>query len=340
MDYFKEAVLPYNGKVYAVNSHSNSPALYVADGMDIAPPIISEDYIPFLKQFCLEREIQLIVPLLDLELPVLARAKEEFLELGIYVFVSSLELALLSNDKFKTYQFLEEFGFQTVPLFLSQGQFYAAKLAGSIDFPVVIKPRWGMGSIGVYVAENEEELSFYYNKLRKEVESSILRFESSQDIEGAILIMEKLSGEEYMLDIINDLEGNHQTTVVNRKILRKGGETEGAETVDNPQLRILGRRIASLTRHSFVIDADVFVNEGGIFVLEFNPRFSGGYPFSHLSGVHLPKAMIKWLKQENFDPKEFLSPTIGTVSLKGISMISANKKETQRLDSIKGQTVL
>ncbi|SHO63452.1 carbamoyl-phosphate synthase large subunit [Algoriphagus zhangzhouensis] len=340
IDYFKEAVSPYGGKVYAVNSHSNSPALYVADAMEIAPPIISQDYIPFLKQFCLENGIQLIVPLLDLELPVLAKEKEEFLELGIHVLVPSLDLALLSNDKFKTYQFLKENGFQTVPVFLSLDQFHSAKSAGLIDFPVVLKPRWGMGSVGVYVAENDEELTFYYKKLRKEVESSILKFESSQDFEGAILIMEKLSGEEYMLDIINDLDGNHQITVVNRKIFRKGGETEGAETIDKPELSELGLKIATLTKHPLVLDADVFVNEKGCFILEFNPRFSGGYPFSHLSGVQLPKALIRWVKREPFDPSEYLSPAFGTVSLKGISMISTNQKKTQRLDSIKGQTVL
>lgn len=341
IEYFREAVTPYKGLVYAVNSHSNSPALQVADGKGIAPPIISSEYIPFLKQFCKERDIRLIIPLLDLELPILARAKDEFLAMGIYILVPDLDFCLLSNDKYKTYQFLKNNNFQTVPVFLSLEEFYLSKSAGVIDFPVVLKPRWGMGSVGVYVADNQEELEFYFKRLRKEIKKSILEIESSQDFEGAILIMEKLAGDEYMIDIINDLQGQHQVNVINLKILRKGGETEGAETVNHPILNALATRIASLTKHPGVLDADVFVNEKGCFILEFNPRFSGGYPFSHLSGIHLPRAIIKWLYQEEFDPVEFLNPTSGTVSLKGINMIPIKTRDLQNqsFDLMYGQTV-
>lgn len=36
-----------------------------------------------------------------------------------------------------------------------------------IEFPVIVKPRWGMGSIGVYVADNIEELNVFYEKSRE-----------------------------------------------------------------------------------------------------------------------------------------------------------------------------
>ena len=31
-----------------------------------------------------------------------------------------------------------------------------------ISYPLIVKPRWGMGSIAVFEAENEEELRVFY----------------------------------------------------------------------------------------------------------------------------------------------------------------------------------
>lgn len=337
VEYFKEAVQPYGGKVFAVNSHENAPALYLADEFEIAPPIFSEEYIPFLFNYCIKRNIKLIVPLLDNDLPVLAEAKLIFENAGIYVLVLELSLARMANDKLETYRFLQKNGFQTVTTITSLDDFFTARQNGTIDFPVVIKPRWGMGSLSVYIAEDEEELRFYFKKAKKEVIGSFLKHESSQDSDNEILIMEKIIGEEYMLDIINDLNGHHQVTVVNKKLLRKGGETESVATVSHHKLEQLGRTISFHFHHPLVLDADVIVNEKGLFILEFNPRFSGGYPFSHQAGINLPKALIKWLNGESVSKELLLTPKIGTRSMKGIVMI--NTVLNQINASINGQIV-
>jgi carbamoyl-phosphate synthase large subunit len=254
----------------------------------------------------------------------LAKAKSIFEDFGIFVLVSDEWLVQMANDKYKTFLFLKEFGFPSIPTFTDLTSFYENYGYLPIPFPLIIKPRWGMGSLSVYEVEDEEELRFFVKKARKEVLSSFLKFESSQAPEQEILIMPKIQGDEYMLDIINDLEGNHIVTVVNKKLLRKGGETEAVETVSHPMLEALGEKIASVSKHPLVMDVDVIMSDDTPYILEFNPRFSGGYPFSHCAGVNLPKALIRWLKALPIDPSDCLVPKIGTTSMKGLMMVVNN----------------
>jgi carbamoyl-phosphate synthase large subunit len=132
-----------------------------------------------------------------------------------------------------------------------------------------------------------------------------------------VLIQEKLSGQEYGLDVINDLQGNYIATFVKKKIAMRSGETDVAMTVADRDLDALGQAIAQKLRHIANLDMDVFLTEKGEYILDMNPRFGGGYPFSHLAGANLPGAIIAWLKHESADPSYFeIEPNV--IGCKGI----------------------
>lgn len=322
VEYFKKALEPYNGKVYAMNSDLDAPGLWVADGYVRAPLIYDDDYADFLLGYCKTHDIELVVSLFDIELPILSRLKSEFSRHNIRIIVGDEWLTSLANDKWNTYQFLQSNGFPTRQTFISLEHFRDLSKQNKIEYPVYIKPRWGMGSISVYRAYTFEEADYYYWKVKSEVQNTYLIYESAADIENSVLIQERLPGKEYGLDIINDLDGNHCVTVMKEKLAMRAGETDGSIIVENPTLRKLGTELARLSRHPGNMDVDVFFDGVTPYVLELNPRFGGGYPFSHEAGVNLPKALIEWHKDNKVYISELLTPKIGLKIMKGIVMIS------------------
>lgn len=73
-----------------------------------------------------------------------------------------------------------------------------------------------------------------------------------------VIIQEKLCGQEYGLDIINDLSGNYRNTIAKEKFAMRAGETDSAKTVNIPILSILGQKLSSFTNHVANLDCDIF----------------------------------------------------------------------------------
>ena len=317
--YFKEA-LGDAGEVHAANSSPDSPALKFADKAVVTPLIYDDNYINFLKAYCKENRINAILSLFDIDLPVLSKHKEEFDQIGVTVIVSGEEVIDICNDKLKTFNFLKRNGFNAPSTFTNPSEAKEALAEGRISYPLILKPRWGMGSISIQEADNEAELFLFYEKVRRDIFKTYLSFESNQDKDNCVLIQEKLKGREHGLDVINDINGNYQTTIVKRKIAMRSGETDCAETIESDVLSDLGKRISEKLKHVGNLDMDVFLVDGVPYVLEMNARFGGGYPFSHLAGVNMPKAIVTWLRQEKLEDG-LLQAKTGVKGQKDISII-------------------
>ncbi|MCM1048301.1 MAG: ATP-grasp domain-containing protein [Clostridiales bacterium] len=317
--YFKD-VLGDTGTVHAANSSIYSSAMEAADKAVCTPIIYSDKYISFLLEYCKNEKINVIIPLFDIDIPVLARSRERFDEIGVRLIVSDMEIVEICNDKWLTYQFLEKNGFYVPQTFYDLQAVLDALQNKLVCFPMVIKPRWGMGSIDMYEAENEEELNVLFKKAKRGIFDSYLKYESEADVEKCVIIQQKINGQEYGIDIINDLNGSYRSTVIRKKISMRSGETDCAKIVENPAIRETAERLAVLTKHIGNMDVDMFVSDDKVYVLEMNARFGGGYPFSHIAGVDLPRAIIQWLNGNDVD-RNLLEAKIGVIGQKDISMV-------------------
>ena len=185
----------------------------------------------------------------------------------------------ITFDKCKTAQWVESIGLTAPKTYVRLADVKKALAAGEIQFPLFMKPRWGSGSIGLESIADMEELDIYYALLMKKIKKTILATASVGN--EYIMIQEKLTGNEFGLDIMNDLNGKNVAVSVKRKLAMRAGETNKAVTVDLPEVREMGHRIGEAFGHIGNLDVDIMQRADGAYcVLELNPRFGGGFPFS------------------------------------------------------------
>lgn len=315
--FFRES---FSGKLFASNSIAQTSGMFEADQAFVSPPIKSSAYIPFLLELCQTHEIQLIVPLFDMDLSVLSKEKEQFQKIGTHIVVSDTETIENCFDKLAYSGFSNLETIQIPKTYTSLEDATKAIQTGLLKFPVIVKPRWGTGSIATSVVENLDALTNTFNHLNAQLGESFLQDPVPSNQKNQMLIQQMAIGQEYGIDIVNDLEGNFFTALAKRKLAMRAGETDMAEIVENEQLQLVAKEIASHTKHIGMLDADfIITNEGEVFLIDLNPRFGGGYPFSHLSGLNVPELYKKWLNNEQPSPAD-LTIAYGAVIAKGISL--------------------
>lgn len=307
LKYFKE-VIGESGNIVATDMQLSAPAFVAADVKIQVSHVYDDDYIPQTLRICKEQKIDVLISLNDLELPILAKYKGEFEAMGVKVIVSDPAVIDICFDKYKTAQFIESLGLKTPKTYIDYNAAVSAINSGELGFPLILKPRWGAGSIGLEFVDDLEELEMVYKLDCKKVMKSILA-KASVD-ENFLLIQEVIKGAEYGLDIANDLKGEYRGVSVKRKLAMRSGETDKAVTVDNAKLREIGATIGKALKHIGNLDCDVLERDGEFYVLELNPRFGGGYPFSHVAGVNMPKAIVAWVQGKDV-PDEMFFPEYG-----------------------------
>ncbi|MCH8550169.1 MAG: ATP-grasp domain-containing protein [Balneolaceae bacterium] len=316
--YFKDEI-GEKGVVHAANSDDEATGLLYADRRIKSPLIYDDDYIPFLIQYCIEHQIDAIIPLFDIDLGKLSENRKDFANIGVSVVVSNENVVEICNDKWALQNFLKKRGYHFLPAYLELDKAVEHIQEIETDSRFFIKPRFGMGSIANYKVENSDEMSMFYTYCKKQISESYLKY-SSKGHEHSVLIQKFIKGTEYNLDVINDLKGNYQTTVVKKKLRMRCGETDAAEIVNIAQLEDLGRRISGDLEHIGNLDVDLLMHDDQPYVIDMNARFGGGYPFSHLGGVNLPLAMLYWLDNET-PPDNLFKVQFGTKGAKGINIL-------------------
>lgn len=337
VDYFRQA-LDGQGVVIGVDVDADTAGMACVDKGYLVPRADSSDYIPALLDICTRERIGLLISLSDLDLGPLSRAIEAFGRIGVKAFVSDPEVIEIANDKWACFEFLHRHRIPSPVTCLQLDEVQRYLRDGRLAFPLMVKPRWGMGSVSLFKVNDVEELAFFYHHARKQVRDSFLNVISQEDIDHSVIIQEWLVGDEFGIDVLHDFDGEHVATVVKRKLAMRAGETDSAITVEDSRVASTAERVAAFLRHRGNLDIDIMLDANGLpRVLELNARFGGGYPFSHLAGVDFPKALIELAEGRRPAPY-LLRPSIGVRGMKHIVPTVSSAPRADRALEVLPQT--
>lgn len=278
LEYFKRE-LQNIGNLVAVDCSNLAPALYVADSHYIVPRIDDPNYIDTIKKICKKEKITAILSLIDPELSVLAKCKEEFKGIGVTTIVSPYEACELWLDKYAVSRFCKENGYNFAKTYNSLIDFEKAIQNKEIDFPVFIKPQRGSASLNINKARNMEQAKTIFN--------------SSEDM----IIQEFLNGQELGIDVYVDMISKEVISIfAKEKTAMRAGETDKAKSTKSDRLFNIIEELVLKAGLIGPIDIDVFEIDGEYYISEINPRFGGGYPLAYECGANFPKYIINNLK--------------------------------------------
>jgi carbamoyl-phosphate synthase large subunit len=299
--FFREA-LGGHGRVIACDANASAPALAEADQKIVVPMMDHPGYFDVLLSICRENQVRLIVPVNDLELSGLARHAPRFHNSGTIPIVASPEIVAVCGDKWSAFHWLRARGISTPETYPTLADARTAIARRALRFPLLIKPRWGTSSIGIELVENDRELELAHEWGKIQIQRTILAKMNQADPDRAFVIQERIEGQEYGIDVVNDLNGKYAATLARRKLSMRAGNTDRAISVAEPRLERLGETLGQHLAHIGSVDCDVMATDKGCFVLDVNARLGGGYPFSHMAGANLPAALVSWADGAEPDP--------------------------------------
>ncbi len=261
--------LGVRGKVIVTDTNALSPGVHEADRAFLVPMATDKGYLSALESICRGERVRLLVPTIDDELPLLGSAVKRFEKLGTRVAASDKRTAHICNDKLLTCHYLASHGIPVAPAFLPGAE------PRDLPFPVVVKPRVGRGSVGVFTARTARELDFFASYVERPV------------------IQTFLDGPEYTIDVLSDFAGRVLSVVPRERIVIRSGTSDRGRTVDDPGLIDLAVGCARALKLVGPANVQCRVVEGRPVVFEINPRFSGGIPLTIAAGADFPKLLLE-----------------------------------------------
>jgi carbamoyl-phosphate synthase large subunit len=278
---FRQALseLGVSGRIVSTDAApETAPAAYLTDKCFAVKRCYDPGFIDDVLKIAIEEDVCLIIPTIDTELSVYAANRQRFLEHGISIAVSDPETVRIACDKSETHRWLLENGF---PAPRQDNLDEVLRRPEEWKFPLIIKPRLGSASAGVFKVK------------------SLLALREHGKGRQNLIVQEIAPGDEYTVNIFVQ-DGRCGCAVPHRRLETRGGEVSKGITVRDSRLMRLAIMIGErLPGARGALNVQCFVDsDGAINVIEINARFGGGFPLANRAGAKFPLWLLESLLEK------------------------------------------
>ena len=271
-------------EVHGSDASRLSPAIHRVDRAHLLPPIATTGYIDKLVGRTRRCKIDLLIPLIDNALQLIAASTDRFADVGCTALISSEPVVRICRDKLATYTALGQAGIDT-PATWAWPEMLKRKRH---RFPYFLKPRFGSAAMGNYVIHNADELRTLGKRVRQAI------------------VQEFVEGAEHTLDVYTGFDGRPRCVVPRKRLEVRTGEVSKGLIVKDPAIMAVGRAVAKMLGEcrGVITVQCIVTRDGSVRVIEINPRFGGGIPLSIHAGANFPK----WILAELIGKKPRINP--------------------------------
>lgn len=264
------------GKIVATELSPVAPALFMADKTYLVPPIDAPDYFDKVLEICEKEDITAITTLIDPEIEILSKHREQLLKKGILPLCPADWTARLCFDKYEMFKHLSSKGVRTVLTYNSLEGLRQGLEKGEIEFPVFMKPISGSGSVGIGKVNNWEEAEAKFN-----------------DGKFSYIIQELMTGGDCDADVYVDCISHKPVAAFSKKKIesRIGGASKTISFKDQKLFDFI-EEVCSVLELNGPCDMDFFIKDGEYYLSEINPRFGGAYLHAYGAGVDFVKLIL------------------------------------------------
>lgn len=282
--------LKTKANVIGVDSSMQNAARFFADAFYAVPKASEPGYIDTLAEICQKEKVDFIIPLHEAEFGILSANRKLFENIGSVLVLSDEEIIGICKDKYKTAEF---FAGYSIPC----PHTYSKEDLSDISFPVIVKPADGMGSMGVYVCLDSDDLKYALKK-------------SSNPI-----IQEKIEGTEFTMDVLCDMAGNVIYVVPRERLEVRDGEVNKSRVVMDEGIIDLSKKVVEAMKKEGTVRGPLTLQcfktkDGTLKMLEINPRFGGGVPLSFASGADYAQSFLQIKENKTITRNEIVEKTM------------------------------
>lgn len=270
----------YNVKIVACDMDPLSAGLFFADSYYLVPQANDPSYISRLLEICKKEKINVLIPLLSKELPVISQNKAIFKENRVEVIVSDWTVIRTTQDKWLTYLFFKKHKIATPKTWLPK------LLPKNLKFPLMVKPRISSGTKNITKAENRSQLK--------------LALKTTKDP----ILQKFIDGQEYTIDLIADQNGHLLGAVPRIRIKVMDGKSVKGKTVRHILMnKLVSKIVKKLSLYGPANIQCIETDKKEIFFTEVNPRLAaGGLPLAVAAGLNIPLICLKLALGDNVKP--------------------------------------